>query len=48
MSNDLKAFLLSVGGLLAVAGSGLLVLWRSAEMPGMNQTNCHNCATSPS
>jgi hypothetical protein len=27
MSNDLKAFLLSVGGLLAVAGSGLLVLW---------------------
>jgi hypothetical protein len=27
MSNDLTAFLLSVGGLLAVAGSGLLVLW---------------------
>jgi hypothetical protein len=27
MNNDLKAFLLSVGGLLAVAGSGLLVLW---------------------
>jgi hypothetical protein len=27
MSNDLKAFLLSVGGLLAVGGSGLLVLW---------------------
>jgi hypothetical protein len=27
MSNDLKAFALSVGGLLAVAGSGLLVLW---------------------
>jgi hypothetical protein len=27
MSNDLKAFLLSVSGLLAVAGSGLLVLW---------------------
>jgi hypothetical protein len=27
MSNDLKAFLLSVGGLLAVAGSGLLMLW---------------------
>jgi hypothetical protein len=27
MSNDLKAFLLSVGGLLAVAGSGLLALW---------------------
>ena len=26
MSNDLKAFLLSVGGLLAVAGSGLLAL----------------------
>ena len=26
MSNDLKAFLLSVGGLLAVAGSGLLLL----------------------
>jgi hypothetical protein len=27
MSNNLKAFLLSVGGLLAVAGSALLVLW---------------------
>jgi hypothetical protein len=27
MKNDLKAFLLSAGGLLAVAGSGLLVLW---------------------
>jgi hypothetical protein len=27
MNNDLKAFLLSVGGLLTVAGSGLLVLW---------------------
>ena len=27
MSNDLKAFLLSVGGLLAVAGAGLLALW---------------------
>jgi hypothetical protein len=27
VSNDLKAFALSVGGLLAVAGSGLLVLW---------------------
>ena len=27
MKNDLKAFLLSVGGLLAVAGSGVLVLW---------------------
>ena len=27
MTNDLKAFLLSVGGLLAVAGSGLLLLW---------------------
>jgi hypothetical protein len=27
IKNDLKAFLLSVGGLLAVAGSGLLVLW---------------------
>src|SRR5829696_6708563 len=27
MSNDLKAFALSVGGLLAVAGCGLLVLW---------------------
>jgi hypothetical protein len=27
MSNDLKAFLLSLGGLLAVAGSGLMVLW---------------------
>jgi hypothetical protein len=27
MNNDLKAFLLSVSGLLAVAGSGLLVLW---------------------
>ena len=27
MSNDIKAFLLSVGGLLAVGGTGLLVLW---------------------
>jgi hypothetical protein len=27
MSNDLKAFVLSLGGLLTVAGSGLLVLW---------------------
>jgi hypothetical protein len=27
MSNDLKAFALSVGGLLAVGGSVLLVLW---------------------
>lgn len=27
MTSDLKAFLLSVGGLLAVAGSGLLMLW---------------------
>ena len=27
MSNDLKVVLLSVGGLLAVAGSALLVLW---------------------
>jgi hypothetical protein len=27
MSNDIKAFLLSVGGLLVVAGSGLLLLW---------------------
>jgi hypothetical protein len=27
MSNNLKAFLLSVGGLLAVAGAGLLALW---------------------
>jgi hypothetical protein len=27
MTNDLKAFLLSVGGLVAVGGSGLLVLW---------------------
>jgi len=27
MSNDIKAFLLSVGGLLAVGGSALLVLW---------------------
>jgi hypothetical protein len=27
MSNDIKAFLLSVGGLLAVGGSGLLVSW---------------------
>ena len=26
MSNDLKAFLLSAGGLFAVAGSGLLAL----------------------
>jgi hypothetical protein len=27
MSNDLKAFVLSLGGLLAGAGSGLLMLW---------------------
>jgi hypothetical protein len=27
MSNNLKAFALSVGGLLAVGGSALLVLW---------------------
>jgi hypothetical protein len=27
MRSDLKAFLLSMGGLFAVAGSGLLVLW---------------------
>jgi hypothetical protein len=27
MNNNLKAFLLSVGGLLTVAGSGLLALW---------------------
>jgi hypothetical protein len=27
MSNDLKAFLLSLGSLLAVVGSGLVVLW---------------------
>ena len=27
MSDDLKAFLLSVSGLLAVAGSAMLVLW---------------------
>jgi hypothetical protein len=27
MSNNLKAFLLSLGGLLAVGGSGLMVLW---------------------
>jgi hypothetical protein len=27
MTSDLKAFLLSVGGLLAVAGSGLSMLW---------------------
>jgi hypothetical protein len=27
MSNDMKAFVLSVGGLLAVGGSALLVLW---------------------
>jgi hypothetical protein len=27
MSNDIKAFVLSVGGLLAVGGSALLVLW---------------------
>ena len=27
MSNDIKASLLSVGGLLVVAGSALLVLW---------------------
>jgi hypothetical protein len=27
MNNDLKAFVLSVGGLLAVGGSALLMLW---------------------
>jgi hypothetical protein len=27
MRSDLKAFILSAGSLLAVAGSGLLVLW---------------------
>jgi hypothetical protein len=27
MTRDLQAFLLSLGGLLAIAGSGLLVLW---------------------
>jgi hypothetical protein len=27
MSNNLKAFVLSAGGLLAIAGSALLVLW---------------------
>jgi hypothetical protein len=27
MNNNLKAFLLSLGGLLVVAGSALLVLW---------------------
>jgi hypothetical protein len=27
MSNDLKAFLVSAGGLLAVAGCTLLMLW---------------------
>jgi hypothetical protein len=27
MKRDLQAFVLSLGGLLAVAGSGLLVLW---------------------
>jgi hypothetical protein len=27
MTTDMKAFLLSVGGLFAVAGFGLLVLW---------------------
>jgi hypothetical protein len=27
MKRDLQVFLLSVGGLLAAAGSGLLVLW---------------------
>jgi hypothetical protein len=27
MSNNLKAFALSVGGLLAVGGSALLMLW---------------------
>jgi hypothetical protein len=27
MSNDLKAFLMSAGGLLAVAGGTLLMLW---------------------
>jgi hypothetical protein len=27
MESDLKAFLLSAGSILAVAGSGLLMLW---------------------
>jgi hypothetical protein len=27
MSDDLKAFVISVGGLLAVGGSALLMLW---------------------
>jgi hypothetical protein len=27
MSNDLKAFVLSAGGLFAISGSALLVLW---------------------
>ena len=27
MSSNLKAFLLSLGGLLAVSGSGLTLLW---------------------
>jgi hypothetical protein len=27
MSNDLKAFVISVSGLLAVGGSALLMLW---------------------
>jgi hypothetical protein len=27
MSNDLKAFVLSLGGLLAIVGPGLLMLW---------------------
>jgi hypothetical protein len=27
MRSDLNAFLLSLGGLVAVAGSGLLLLW---------------------
>jgi hypothetical protein len=32
MRRDLRAFLLSVVGLLAVAGSGLVVLWAALWM----------------
>jgi hypothetical protein len=54
MSNDLKAFVLSLGGSLAVVGFALLVLWGGAGMaglripPGCYQTDRPNCVASPS
>jgi hypothetical protein len=37
VSNDLKAFVLSLGGLLAVAGSGLFVLWAVLSWDAWNE-----------